>query len=542
MDWGWGLSFHHPTTMMKTGLTNVGCDCDAANDHGYDDWYFLGGFLIIPATLSSLIGCAFFVLSCHLECSNWSAYWRWRATTAAAESDQPVAPQAVGEPAPDLTENPVAVPVQHPDDEVAPIPEQAQALHVPWELPSKPQSCCRPQLMSIWGVLPPHTTIELVRRSREEKLAKVADTTSADVAMRVRIGAQLARDFITLHPTAAAALCLLISFWAALRSNYFMLALAGWVLLRGFGTLCAVCWCRPGGRCKGSRAAGDPQPCGTACCVSVTAYFVLAVPIALYSFLFAVDCSSSCALTGWGLDPVFGGNKMTVTMRQLFSAEYYGLYQDFLDQSISEPCVVNGAIDQLLGPGGAVRAALIENHEYWHIGVLSGGAEAMIDVEIQRTKDWIVRRGAVIRSAVATRCASMSSSGDECIRDTSCLTFDCSAAERSMTTCAQGSVQAQCVSSVDACGCTIGHGGWSTSHGCCAASSGTNQRETQACTAERPHGYGVMCDSTHLDACGCEQGAGWSSSNRCCSSSGTSSASELQECREQHYPRPGRLC
>jgi hypothetical protein len=34
---------------------------------------------------------------------------------------------------------------------------------------------------------------------------------------------------------------------------------------------------------------------------------------------------------------------------------------------MSQACVLTGAVDALVGRGGAIRAALEENHAYWRI-------------------------------------------------------------------------------------------------------------------------------------------------------------------------------
>ena len=229
---------------------------------------------------------------------------------------------------------------------------------------------------------------------------------------------------------------------------------------------------------------------------------------------------------------------MEQPLEELFAPEYYGMYRDFLAQSFTQPCVLTAAIDQVIGPGGAVRAALEENHQHWNIPIES------TDEWIAMTKGWIVRHGNKLRKAVATRCETMP---EGCLSDASCLTARCAPDQR----CEQGSLLQTCVSSTDACGCSAG--GWSTAHKCCIESGSTSPQEADACAAGRLRvPFGVACEPTHYDWCGCSPGSGWSSSGACCSLSSSSSDSELEACHAMAGPsrpmdgptpaRPGPRC
>ena len=560
--------------LPSPGHKNVGCNCDAVNDHGSSDLDLGGlGLFKIPLTFSSFVAFALFFLSCHIDCMHWKPYWRWRdggGLSGSADSllnDQPVMPMAVvavsvvvqPSDGPDQipTENPLSL---QPMGQTSASSGEAlggdpDAAAPPWMLPT--DQCCVSQF-TVWGIASPQTNLRALRQRHEDKhrtsaadqgqgdgaaaammdeserffpptvagaaafkqclqQARASEGNSMDKKRWARAGCALACNWIRLHQTVASAFCLLASFWIGDSSNLFLLLLSSWILTRiNFSPLCTWCWCAPAGRCRCTRAPADPPCCSWRCSGSYFGIWlacnILIPPPKVW--VMAIGCQTSCSLTGW----LPGSNQMERPLEKLFAPEYYGLYRDFLGQGFTQPCVLAGAISQLVGPGGAVREALEENHRHWHIDISD------TDEMIAETQGWILRHGTALRSAVATRCETMP---DGCLGDASCLTASCAAGER----CEQGSLRSTCVSSADPCGCTEGFG-WSTPHRCCDQTSSTTQREADACVAGTlgvP--LGVACDATHYDACGCSPGSGWRSSGACCSSSGSSSASELEVCR-----------
>uniref|UniRef100_A0A7S4VYD5 Nudix hydrolase domain-containing protein n=1 Tax=Alexandrium monilatum TaxID=311494 RepID=A0A7S4VYD5_9DINO len=74
---------------------------------------------------------------------------------------------------------------------------------------------------------------------------------------------------------------------------------------------------------------------------------------------------------------------------------------------------------------------------------------------------------------------------------------------------------------VDACGCTVGVQGWSTTSQRCSSTSQTTSTEAAECQR-----------SGASDACGCRVGVqGWSTTSQRCSSTSQTSASEAAECQ-----------
>ena len=374
-------------------------------------------------------------------------------------------------------------------------------------------------------------------------------------------------NWVRLHPSVTSAILLMLSFWIGYSCNLLLLLLTEWIFARVYcAPVCAFCWCAPAGwcSCNRPRPPTDPPRCSSKCCGScLGVLFVCSVLInPLSVWVMAIGCQTSCELTGW--QP--GTNEMEEPLETLFAAEYFGLYRDFLDQDFTQPCVLAGALDQLIGPDGAVRDALEENHRHWNneISVLDDQVAlsrararslarsfslppspppppphthtlthtvslslclSLSPGQIAKTKGWIARHGSTLRSAVATRCATMPG---ECIRGAlsfslsrslsraratrslscsacacvcvrvcvhigaSCLAgFPCATGER----CEQGSLQPSCVSNTDACGCTSG--GWSTPNRCCSETASTSEREVLTHTHTHTHTHTRTHTHTH---------------------------------------------
>ena len=572
MDHGWGECYLPPT---QPGNKHIGCNCDALNDHGSSD--FKLGFFKVPLTFTSFLAFVLFFSSCAVECMHWNPYWKWRNDGGLSDNlltDQPVVvpmatvaqPGAGGKDPTETQSNPLSSQEVIPTSSEAPGDGDAAA---PWTLPE--DRCCSSQF-SVWGIASPQTHLQALRQQHESRHGTATDdqstepaegTAATDPTKRffpptvegaaafkqslqqaharegkdldkkqwARAGCTLACNWIRLHPTVASAILLMLSFWVGDSSNLFLVFVSYWLSARIYCSQCSLCWCAPAGRCKCKRTATDPKCCSWNCCCSYLGVILMCFPFYVISGGLAPDCVESCALTGW--KP--GWNAMETPIQQLLSPEYYGLYRDFLDQGFTQPCVLTGAIDQLIGPDGAVREALVENHKHWNIPV------ELIDEEMSRTKGWIVRRGANLRSAVETRCDTMP---EECLGRASCLTgFQCSGTDER---CEQGSLLPTCVNATDACGCTSG--GWSSSHQCCLETGSTSKREADACAAgSLGVPLGAACSDGHYDWCGCEPGSGWSSGGACCSPSSSSSASELETCRASigrfaTTPREGPKC
>ena len=584
MDWGWGACYM-PWTPGPSHR-NIGCNCDALNDHGSSDLNLY--FFTIPLTFSSFVAFVLFHLSCYIDCMHWNPYWRWRNAGGLSDSllsDQPVLPVGTID-ASDKPEEKQSNPLsQTAGNETVPgggsESVEAAAAASPWAVP--PDRCCSSQF-SAWGIATPQTNLQALRQQHENehKISAGADqtsssvqpdregareqTTSADLAQNfypptiegvkafkrslqqacsdgrseldkrewARAGCTLACNWIRLHPTTTSAMLLLLSFWVGYGCNLFLLMMTEWIFLRVYcAPVCALFWCAPAGRFTCSRTPNDPPCCSQKCFGTCFSVFLVCTTLInpLTVWVMAVGCQTSCELTGW--QP--GSNEMEQPLETLFASEYFGLYRDFLDQDFTQPCVLAGALDNLIGPDGVIREALVENHQHWNYDVSS------IDEQIRQTKGWIARHGSDLRSAVATRCDTMS--GD-CIRGATCLAggSSCGVEER----CEQGSLQSSCVSRTDVCGCTSG--GWSTTNMCCSEAASTSEREASACAAgSLGVPLSVACGETHYDWCGCSPGNGWSSTNACCSSSSSSSDSELEACRASAgqfaaAPRAGPLC
>ena len=95
MDHGWGECHDG----RWPGHKNIGCNCDALNDHGSSD-YNLGALfsgIKIPLTFTSFVAFVLFFSSCAAECMHWNPYWKWRNDGGLSDSlltDQPVVPMA----------------------------------------------------------------------------------------------------------------------------------------------------------------------------------------------------------------------------------------------------------------------------------------------------------------------------------------------------------------------------------------------------------------------------------------------------------------
>ena len=508
---------------------------------------------------------------------HWNPYWKWRNDGGLSDSlltDQPVVvpmatvaqPSAGGKDPTETQSNPLSSQEVIPTSSEAPGDGDAAA---PWTLPE--DRCCSSQF-SVWGIASPQTHLQALRQQHESRHGTATDESTApaegaaatdpterffsptvegaaafkqslqqahasegkdlDKKQWARAGCTVACNWIRLHPTVASAILLMLSFWIGHGSNLFLPLFASWLFSRIYcAPLCGSCWCAPAGRFECKRTPADPPCCSRKCFGTCFGVFwacnFLLNPVSV--MIMINGCQTSCELTGW--QPGF--NEMEQPLEELFAPEYFGLLHDFLDQSITQPCVLTGAIDQLIGPDGAVREALEENHRHWGFDI------AETDGQIAQTKGWIERHGTTLRSAVATRCDTMS---DDCLRGASCLAATCTADER----CEQGSLLPTCVNATDACGCTSG--GWSSSHQCCLETGSTSKREADACAAgSLGVPLGAACSDGHYDWCGCEPGSGWSSGGACCSPSSSSSASELETCRASigrfaTAPREGPKC
>ena len=266
---------------------------------------------------------------------------------------------------------------------------------------------------------------------------------------------------------------------------------------------------------------------------------------------------------------------------------YLALFSEFLEQSYAQECSLVSAVELLMGQGGVLRDALLQDMRRWHVTSFD------IDREVRFMKGWIRARVGHVRRFVQdaceqnSRCVELRRSG----RPQSCRTAseaqlamlcrDAGIAPGVPTVCKQGSLEPRCVvdanpcarepcqnggrcdttllaaspSGLDACGCAPGEG-WSGSEDGCADGKTTSLAEGRACMQRRAIRMGTSTEEEELewlsftcdcnggwggstceragrvgpDACGCTLGTGWSKSQGACKPGGTTTPSEAAAC------------
>jgi hypothetical protein len=346
-----GMCFLRPMTLMQTGFTMIGCDCDGANDHGYSQLEYGAMFatFVVPLTFGGLMTYVLLLTSCCVECSQWRPYWSSQRG--------------------DRTETTATAPTESQANPLAAVgaADQSEGKDPHWAFTVNPWGGGKRCLCALWGVPPPAPTLSALRQQHAQRQQDMVPGTAAGTEIAAvtvavvpafedpwqfipptiaggqawargllnahkektldRKWASAGRDLLCscckFHPTAAAICLFLLSLWFAHGENNVWQLVFIWALGRAFGPCVALFCLRPNGCCKCNRLcekADGVKPCSFSCFTSACGYFALSLPLLFWLMILQWDCTAACTLTMTG----FATNAMDAPMKTLFSKEYYG--------------------------------------------------------------------------------------------------------------------------------------------------------------------------------------------------------------------------